>query len=179
MRPVVREILQIVLLALAVFFALHFIVQNFRIDGTSMVPSLQDNQYALVNKAAYWFGRNPHRGDVIVFKAPDQPELDRIKRVIALPGETVEVKRDGTVYVNGDLLAEPYISSNVNGPSGTWQVPEDQYFVMGDNRAVSFDSRSGGPIPRDNIIGKAWLIIWPLRDWGGAPNHTVAFAAER
>ena len=172
-RPVVREILQIVLLALVVFFALHFMVQNFRIEGTSMVPNLQNGQYVIVNKIAYWFGNNPGRGDVIVFQAPDQPEYDRIKRVIGLPGETVEVKRDGTVYINGEIIEEPYLSANVGGLSGTWEVPQDEYFVMGDNRGVSYDSRNGGPIPRGNIVGKAWLIIWPIGDWGFAPNETI------
>ena len=177
MRPVIREILQIVLLALVVFFALHFLIQNFRIEGTSMEPNLQNSQYTLVNKTAYWFGRDPHRGDVIVFKAPDQPQYDRIKRVIGLPGETVEVKRDGAVYVDGQKMEEKYLSSHIGGPNGIWTVPPDQYFVMGDNRGVSYDSRNGGAIPRENIIGKAWLIIWPVGDWGGAPNYSLSLEA--
>jgi len=177
MRPLIREAIQIILLALVVFFALHFLIQNFRIDGTSMEPNLHDRQYILVNKTAYWFGNNPDRGNVIVFQAPDQPELDRIKRVIGLPGETVEVKRDGSVYIDGQLLEEPYLPPNLGGPYGSWEVPEDEYFVMGDNRGVSYDSRNGGPIPRENIIGKAWIVIWPIGDWGFAPNESVAFAS--
>jgi signal peptidase I len=183
-KPVVREVLQIVLLALVIFFALHFLIQNFRIEGTSMLPNLQNGQYVLVNKTAYWFGNDPSRGDVIVFRKPDQsnqapnqmPE-DLVKRVIGLPGDTVEVKRDGTVYINGEIIEEPYLSSNVGGISGTWVVPEDEYFVMGDNRGVSNDSRSIGTIPQENIVGKAWLIIWPIGDWGFAPNETVALEA--
>jgi signal peptidase I len=179
MKPLIREALQIIALALIVFFALHFLVQNFRVEGSSMETNLHGGNgrtnYVLVNKAAYWFGGGPQRGDVIVFEAPDQPENDRIKRVIGLPGETVEVKQDGSVLIDGEVLEEPYISS-VGGPSGTWEVPEGEYFVMGDNRAVSFDSRAGGPIPKHNIIGRAWLIIWPAGDWGFAPNEAVAFA---
>ncbi len=177
MKSIIREILQIVLLALVVFFALHFLIQNFRIEGTSMEPNLHNRQYVLVNKTAYWFGSNPSRGDVIVFQAPDQPQYDRIKRVIGMPGETVEVKRDGTVYIDGEILEEPYLSSNTGGLAGTWVVPSDEYFVMGDNRGVSYDSRNGGPIPQGNIVGKAWLIIWPIGDWGFAPNETVVLEA--
>ncbi len=97
MRTFIRETLQVVLLALVIFFAIHFMVQNFRIEQTSMQPNLHEGQYVLVNKTAYWFGHNPRRGDVIIFQVPDQP--DRVKRVIGLPGETVEVKPDGTVYI--------------------------------------------------------------------------------
>ena len=182
MRTLLRETLQVILLALVIFFAIHFMIQNFRIDGTSMEPNVHNGEYVIVNKTAYWFGHDPHRGDVVVFQAPDQPQNDRVKRVIGLPGETVEVTGDGTVYItdiddNQFKLEEPYLPSHHSGTSGTWTVPEDEYFVMGDNRNVSYDSREGGPVPRSNIIGKAWLIIWPLRDWGWAPNHSIVMAA--
>ena len=178
MKPVLREIIPILLLAVAAVLVLHFVVQNFRIEGSSMQPNLHTGQYVLVNKTAYWFGRDPGRGDVIVFHAPDQPEMDRIKRVIALPGETIEVKRDGTVYIDGDQLDEPYLESADPGTKfGTWTVPENNYFVMGDNRLNSFDSRSVPDpvgIPRGNIVGKAWFIIWPIGNWGFAPNRSPA-----
>ncbi|MBE0480520.1 MAG: signal peptidase I [Dehalococcoidia bacterium] len=177
MRTAFREIIQIVLMALVVFFALHFVVQNFRIEGTSMENNLLNGEYVLVNKAAYWFNSDPVRGDVIVFKAPDQPWYDRIKRVIGLPGDTVEVRPDGSVYVNGELLEEPYLTNPAGGPSGTWTVPENEFFVMGDNRGVSYDSRAGGTIPRDHVIGKAWLIVWPVGQWGFAPNYAAELAA--
>jgi signal peptidase I len=175
MKSVIREVLQVILLALVIFFAVHFMIQNFRIDGTSMEPNLHDGQYVIVNKTAYWFGRSSARGDVIIFNAPDQP-LDRVKRVIGLPGDTVEVKPDGTVYVNGELLDEPYLPSHHSGTSGVWTVPEGEYFVMGDNRSVSYDSREVGTVPRDMIIGKALVIIWPIRDWGFAPNESLELA---
>jgi signal peptidase I len=152
-------------------------IQNFRIDGTSMEPNIHNGEYVIVNKTAYWFGHNPQRGDVIIFNAPDQPQNDRVKRVIGLPGDTVEVKPDGTVYVNGQKLDEPYLPPHHSGTSGTWTVPEDQYFVMGDNRSASLDSRAKGPVPRNKIIGKAWLIIWPLHDWGWAPNRSIVMTA--
>jgi signal peptidase I len=177
MRTLIRETLQVILLALVIFFAIHFMIQNFRIDGTSMEPNIHNGEYVIVNKTAYWFGHNPQRGDVIIFNAPDQPQNDRVKRVIGLPGDVVEVRGDGTVYVNGQQLEEPYLPPHHSGTSGTWTVPEDEYFVMGDNRSVSYDSREGGPVPRSNIIGKAWLIIWPLHDWGWAPNRSIVMAA--
>jgi signal peptidase I len=177
MRTLIRETLQVILLALVIFFAIHFMIQNFRIDGTSMEPNIHNGEYVIVNKTAYWFGHNPHRGDVIIFNAPDQPQNDRVKRVIGLPGDKVEVRGDGTVYVNGQQLEEPYLPPHHSGTSGTWTVPEDQYFVMGDNRSASLDSRAKGPVPRNKIIGKAWLIIWPLHDWGWAPNRSIVMTA--
>ena len=182
MRTLIRETLQVILLALVIFFAIHFMIQNFRIDGTSMEPNVHNGEYVIVNKTAYWFGHDPHRGDVVVFQAPDQPQNDRVKRVIGLPGETVEVTGDGTVYITNidgirSKLEEPYLPSHHSGTSGTWTVPEDEYFVMGDNRSVSYDSREVGPVPRDKIIGKAWLIVWPIRDWGFAPNQSLELAA--
>lgn len=173
-KPILREILQIAIIALVLFFVLHFVVQNFRINGTSMEPNLHDGQYVLVNKTAYWFGHNPHRGDIIVLHAPEAPEFDRIKRVIGLPGETVEVRRDGSVYVDGYPLEEPYLENDTGGSAGTWQVPPDQYFVLGDNRAVSYDSRAWGAVPREYIVGRAWLIIWGIGDWGTVPNYPLA-----
>jgi signal peptidase I len=177
MRTLIRETLQVILLALVIFFAIHFMIQNFRIDGTSMEPNIHNGEYVIVNKTAYWFGHNPQRGDVIIFNAPDQPQNDRVKRVIGLPGDVVEVRGDGTVYVNGQQLEEPYLPPHHSGTSGTWTVPEDQYFVMGDNRSASLDSRAKGPVPRNKIIGKAWLIIWPLHDWGWAPNRSIVMTA--
>jgi signal peptidase I len=183
------EVVEIFVIALVIFFAVHFMVQNFSIDGCSMEPNLHGgcsdpkypdyHQYVLVNKTAYWFGHNPKRGDVIVFQAPDRPSDDRVKRVIGLPGETVEVRTDGSVYINGQKLEEPYLPPNHGGASyGPKIVPEGEYFVMGDNRSVSYDSREIGPIPRNKIIGKAWLIIWPLHDWGSAPNKSLELAAS-
>ena len=183
MRTLIRETLQVILLALVIFFAIHFMIQNFRIDGTSMEPNVHNGEYVIVNKTAYWFGHNPQRGDVVVFQAPDQPQNDRVKRVIGLPGETVEVTPDGTVYItdingNRSKLEEPYLPTHHSGASYDPKiVPEGEYFVMGDNRSVSYDSRNGGPVPRSNIIGKAWLIIWPIHDWGWAPNRSIVMAA--
>ena len=174
-RAVAREVLLIAVMALVLFLILHYMVQNFRIDGTSMVPNLENGQYVLVNKTAYWFGRDPQRGDIIVFDAPDA-QVDRIKRVIGLPGDTVQWDKDGDLHINGDLLDEPYLEDlqpGKTGPAGSWTVPEGDYFVMGDNRGVSYDSRSGWTVPRENVVGKGWVIIWSISDWGGVPNYSL------
>ena len=186
MKHIIREILQIIVLALILFFILHSMVQTFKINGTSMKDNLENGQYVLVNKTAYWFGRGLQRGDIIVLRAPENDSsLDRIKRVIGLPGETVEARKDGSVYIwpdgdadsgEGYLLEEPYVT-HVGGATGKWTVPSGEYFVMGDNRRFSFDSRSWGSVPRDNVIGKAWLVFWPIGDLGTAPNHHVILEA--
>ncbi len=180
-RAVAREIAIIAVMALVLFLILHYMVQNFRIDGTSMVPNLENGQYVLVNKTAYWFGRDPQRGDIIVFDAPDANEVDRIKRVIGLPGDEVAWDRSGDLRINGQSVEEPYLNElkpGSTGPSGTWTVPEGDYFVMGDNRGVSFDSRAGWTVPRENVVGKGWIIIWSIGDWGGVPNYELEVGSD-
>ncbi len=174
MKYIFREIIIVAILAVVLFFILHSMVQTFRINGTSMEPNLHDEQYVLVNKTAYWFGREPQRGDIVVLHPPENPQSpDRIKRIIGLPGETIEVKSNGTVQIDGRPLEEPYLPPHSGGTAGTWTVPSDNYFLLGDNRGVSYDSRGWGTAPREYIIGKAWLIIWGMGDWGGAPNYPL------
>ncbi|MGQ9571687.1 MAG: signal peptidase I [Dehalococcoidia bacterium] len=196
-----REVVETLLLALLIFLAVRESVQNFKVEGSSMFPSLEDGQYIIVNKLAYaqfdlgifdflpffdagedstrhLFG-GPGRGDVVVFQSPTNPDRDFIKRVIGLPGDEVEI-RDGLVYINGEPLDEPYISGTTTCLS-RWcslTVPEEHFFVLGDHRNNSSDSRQFGPIPEKNIIGKAWFSYWPLSDVGPAPNHSVSFASE-
>jgi signal peptidase I len=120
------------------------------------------------------FGQ-PKRGDIVVFRYPRDPSRDFIKRVVALPGETVEIKA-GQVYVNNQRLEEPYIMDNPTYSKEPAVVLPDQYFVLGDNRNNSSDSHVWGPVPVDNVIGKAWLTYWPIQDWGSIPDHAAAFA---
>ena len=158
-----REIVETIALTLLIFLAIHFTVQNYQISGTSMTNTLQDGQFVLVNKVAYLF-HSPERGDVIVCHEPDRPDRDVIKRVIGLPGDKITL--DSThVSVDGVELNEPYITAPGNPSATTVTVPPDNYFVMGDNRPDSFDSRFFGPVPRDNIVGKAVLVYWPLNKW--------------
>jgi len=130
-----------------------------------MEPNLHTDQRLVVEKVSYRF-HGPRRGDIVVIRVPSQGEELLIKRVVGLPGETVEI-RDGRVYIDGQLLDEPYASGSTRqGRTAQVVVPPLHVFVMGDNRDHSNDSRAFGPVPIDNIVGRAWLSYWPLRDAG-------------
>ncbi|HEY1354105.1 MAG TPA: signal peptidase I [Ktedonobacteraceae bacterium] len=178
----VREVAETVILALLMFLAMRFAMQNFTIDGTSMEQSLHNGELILVDKWTYLF-HPPARGDVVVFKAPPDPMQDYIKRVIGLPGDTITIK--GTsVVVDGVQLNEPYVATQNQGiPPGArlisnLRVPSGDYFVLGDNRAVSSDSRIWGFLPARNIIGRAAFVYWPLgqRNAGFLPGQSHVFA---
>lgn len=184
-----------VLIVMAFVLALlikSLLVQAFFIPSESMEPTLFPGDRVLVNKVVYRL-HPPHRLDVVVFENPhptpepdrnpvagfanwisrglgfsQPPDEDFIKRVIGVPGDAVTVDQDG-VWVNGTKLVEPYVDPESGpGPTGTWNVPEGHYFVMGDNRGNSNDSRvSLGAIPGDKIVGQAFVIIWPPGNWGG------------
>ena len=172
-RPLVREILITIVLALAIFFAARATIQTYEVYQTSMEPGLSQGQRVVVVKAVYWFGE-PQRGDVVVFKAPNGTEEEYIKRIIAVPGDSVEIVQ-GNIYVNGFKLDEPYVDRRLFTYSLTERtVPEGGYFVLGDNRDISNDSHHGWFLPRENIIGKAWLITWPPGDWGMVPNFPLS-----
>ena len=172
MGKLFRDILITLILALVIFFLLQFSVQNFIVVGTSMQPNFQERERVVVNKLVYRF-HEPERGDVIVFHPPNAVEADYIKRVIALPGETVKVE-NGVVYINGLPLDEPYqLNELPNYPLSERKVPTNEYFVLGDNRNNSNDSHNSWTVPRQNIIGKAWLSIWPPSEWGVTPNYSL------
>ena len=191
MRVQIREVLKTILLALLIFMALQASIQNFRVEGSSMDPTLSDRQYLLVNKLLYyrldkarlarWLpffdaeeGDNlypfhpPNRGEVVVFRFPRDESRDFVKRVIGVPGDEVEI-RDGRVFVNDRALQESYVlgSSNCSFPQ-TCQIhlKDGEYFVLGDNRPASNDSRDWGPVRLDNIIGRVWVSYWPFSELG-------------
>ncbi len=142
-----------------------FVGQATRVDGQSMEPSLHTNQRLVVEKLSYRF-HGPERFDVVVLKVVSQANELLIKRVIGLPGETVEVK-DGKVYIDGKPLDEPFLAGDTRpGRHGRVVVPPLHVYVMGDNRDHSNDSRSFGPVAIDNIVGRAWISYWPLEDLG-------------
>lgn len=170
-----REIIETIVLTVVIFVAIRFSVQTFRVDGQSMEPGLLSNQYVLVNKLAYLFS-GPSRGDVIVFHWPVDPTQDFIKRVIGLPGDTINVTPT-QIIVNGDTLKEPYISSALNAQPRQFKLNANEYFVMGDNRPFSSDSRSWGTVPRSYIIGKATVVFWPLSSWEVIPTYSSVFAS--
>ena len=169
MRAFIRDIVITVILAVVIFFILQFTVQNFVVIGASMRPNFEEGQRVVASKLAYQFGE-PERGDVIVFEPPNGGQDDYIKRIIGLPGDRVEVK-DGVVYVENLPLDEPYISQPPGYTYSVEIIPENEYWVLGDNRNNSNDSHTGWTVPRENIIGKAWLIIWPLDQWQVVPDY--------
>lgn len=164
---VVREFVETLLLTFFIFWIVNSLIGRYRIDGSSMNPTLWDGQYLIINNISYMLD-DPQRGDVIVFRHP-QNELNLIKRVIGLPGDHVEI-RDYQVVVNDVVLDEPYIQAEP-AYRGTWDVPEGQYFVLGDNRNNSSDSHSWSFLPKENIFGKAELIYWPPSDWELVPHY--------
>ena len=172
MKHLTREIVITVLIALVIFLAVHFTLQSFKVKGDSMLPSLQSGQYLLINKVVYSFS-SQHRGEVVVFHPPVNSEDVYIKRIIGLPGETIEITR-GKVYINGEPLDEPYIEEEAVYDYPPYLIPPGHYFVLGDNRNGSSDSRRWGPVPEENIIGKAWLCYWPPGDWEIVPSYSLA-----
>jgi signal peptidase I len=162
----VRELLETILPALLIALLINiFIGQATRVEGQSMEPNLHSEQRLVVEKLSYRF-HGPQRFDIVVLKVPSQGEELLIKRVIGLPGETVEI-RDGQVYVDGNLLEEPFTDQSTHpGRNSTVTVPPLHIYVMGDNRDRSNDSRSFGPVPIDNIVGRAWLSYWPVEQIG-------------
>lgn len=193
----IREIVETLLLAALIFFVVRLVVLNFRVDGGSMVPNLQDEQMLLVNVNSYrhldlnnllnlipgddragqwmvWPFGEPERGDIIVFNPTADAEQPYIKRIIGLPGERITFQ-DGYVFVNGQQLDETYIEGPVTDCGRRDEcdvvVGEDHVFVLGDNRNNSTDSRSIGEVPLSNIIGKAWLSYWPLDLFGFVPHY--------
>lgn len=167
-----REVFEVVVLAVILYFGISFAVQAVHVEGLSMYATLDDNDYLIANKIDYRL-HTPQRGDIIILRPPADNSKDFIKRIIALPGEKLLI-RDSVVYINGHRLEEPYLPeawttlnnwTGPGGPDGT-VIPLHQYFVMGDNRNKSQDSRLFGSIDRDRIDGRAWFRIWPLSHFG-------------
>ena len=153
------EIFQTLLLAAVFYFIIDAVVGREMVQKISMEPTLVQGEILMVNKMAYKFD-DPQYGDIVTFKYPLDPNLAYVKRVIGLPGDVVEVT-GGQVYVNGQLLYEPYISAAPEY-EGVWEVPQDDLFVLGDNRNPSADSHVWGFVPKENLIGKAFLVYWPV-----------------
>ena len=186
MSRLAREITEAVLLALLVLLVLQTTVRNFKVEGSSMFPTLEGGQYLVVDQASFfkidkerlsrivpfWKATEeepqyafdpPARGEVIVFNYPLDPGKDFVKRVVGLPGETIEVK-NGTVYVNGQVLSEPYLARTDSSDARKVALGEKEYYVIGDNRRNSNDSRAWGPVHEDQIVGRVWFVYWPWDD---------------
>lgn len=157
----VFEIVKVVLISLAIILPIRlFLVQPFYVEGASMEPNFYQNEYLIIDEISYRFNEK-QRGEVIIFKNPQNTKAYFIKRIIGLPGETVSVE-DGRVFIDGAKLDEPYISIFSSDDHDPVTLVDNQYFVMGDNRMNSLDSRQIGPIHKDYIIGRVWFRGWPL-----------------
>lgn len=168
----ILDTLEVVVFAIAIFlFVYLLILQPHKIKGASMMPNFLDGEYLLSDKVTYRF-REPERGDVVVFKAPGTDGDEYIKRIIGLPGESVSIQ-NGNVFIDGKLLEEEYIPSSVLTSAGAFLqegqekiVTEGEYFVLGDNRNHSSDSRAWGYIDKEALTGRAWFVYWPVSNLG-------------
>jgi signal peptidase I len=178
------EVVETLVLTLIIFLVIQtFIAQPYRVEQQSMERTLEPDQYVLVDKLTPRFDTYKH-GDIVVFNPPAdwiQPDgTPFIKRVIGVGGDTLEVKDDGLVYINGVQLNEPYLYQENGQPQPTlasndtplWEIPDGELFVMGDHRAKSSDSRTFGPIQNGDVIGRAWLRYWPFDTFGILPTPT-------
>lgn len=164
------EILQMLAMALVLYFIIDSVIARVRVFNISMEPTLVQGEILMVNKLQYKFSDIRH-GDIITFHFPLDPERDYVKRVIGLPGEEVRIA-GGSVFVNNMELFEPYISASPEY-EGTWVVPQDNLFVLGDNRNPSADSHVWGFVPYQNVIGKAFLVYWPLAHIRALPTPNL------
>ncbi len=177
MKTLVRDTVVTILMALLIFVGLRATVEQYVIEQTSMMPNLVEGQRIFIIKTTYFF-HSPNRGDIIVFYSPDTTDKNPlIKRVIGLPGERVEIK-SGSVYINDSPINEPYLKEFPEYKFAEYTIPEQHYFVLGDNRNSSRDSHYGWTVDSEDIIGKAWVSIWPPDKWGLAPNYVYARALE-
>ena len=193
MRLKWRDIAETIILTVVIFLLVRASAENFRVEGRSMEPTLTNGQFILINKIGYWrIDRNllntvvpgggesssdgeivylfapPQRGDVIVFQYPRDPEKAYIKRIIGIPGDTVEVV-DGRVILNGSPLEEDYLFDEPRYESPPRGVPSGYFYVLGDNRNNSSDSHVWGLVPESFVVGRAWLSWWPLENLGFLP----------
>jgi len=177
-KPLWREYLETAIIALVAAGLLRiFVVSAYRVSSSSMEDSLLEGDYIFVNKLAYKYGGSPQVGDIIVFKYPNNPRKDFIKRIVATPGQEVQIA-DKVLYVDSEVAQIPALSKHIDrriipgdlsfrDNFGPFQVPEGTFFVMGDNRDDSRDSRFWGPVPEENIRGKAIFVYW---SWMPDPN---------
>ena len=196
MAKFISETIETVLITLVVFIVLQTAIQNFQVQGSSMKPTLLPADRIVVNKIPtfripmgtigdtlpwllssdekdhYLFGKYD-RGSIVVFKSPDESGQDLVKRIIGIPGDTISIN-DGKVFVNGNLIEEPYVESQGSSKTSDLQVPNNHYFVLGDNRPWSNDSRHWvfSFVEESLIIGKAWMIYWPKDRMSVLKDHS-------
>jgi signal peptidase I len=163
-KSVLFDVLETLLLTIVLYAALSTFIGRYKVLSVSMEPTLYEGEYLLISKQTHkiW---PLERGNVVVFHYPRDFKKNYIKRIIGLPGEKIEL-RDGKLYVNSEFTPEPWVVDQTQGTFGQWSLGEDEYFVMGDNRNNSSDSRAWGPVKSQYIIGKALFCYWPVTCWG-------------
>jgi signal peptidase I len=166
-RTLFNDIRDTILMVVAIYTLVNLIAPRYIVEGDSMQPNFETGEWIIVNRLGYLTGA-PQRGDVVILDF-EEPQEDLIKRVVGLPGETIEI-HDGLVFVDGVPLNEPYTFAEPRYLEEPVTLGPDEYFVLGDNRNNSRDSHMFGPVTRDHVIGKAWLIYWPPPDWGTVPH---------
>jgi signal peptidase I len=164
-----RELIETAALIAVLYALVNLATARYVVDGLSMEPNFHNGQYLIVSRVNYLFGA-PEHGDIVVFHYPNDPEKDYIKRVIGIPGDVIEL-RDQAVYVNGEMIDEPYINEPCSATVSLcrdeqWELGAGEYFMMGDNRNHSSDSRAFGPVNERFIVGEALLRYLPIQDWG-------------
>lgn len=172
MKKTVIQALLVFLVVMVVFGGVQVTMQSFRVEGRSMQPSYENNDYIIVDKLTYRFS-SPGRGDVVVFHNPSAPDQLLIKRIIGMPGETVEI-RQGRIYIGGDMLEESPDFSRLPYDDYLLVVAADEYWVVGDNRQISSGSHTFGTVHRDDIIGRARVSYWPPEHWGLSPSYATS-----
>lgn len=175
LRRVLFDIAETLILALVLYFGIDAVSARVRVQNVSMQPTLYEGEFVLVSKIAYRLGQ-PKIGDIVVFHAPTEPGEDFIKRIIGLPGDLVKVQ-NGKVFVDGYRLNEDYLADNPNY-NGEWMVPEDNLFVLGDNRNQSSDSHRWGFVPVGSVVGRALFVYWPI-DKFTVLEHPNIVSADR
>jgi signal peptidase I len=172
MKVNIRQILVTVLIIVVIFLGMHYSLQSYTVSGSSMEPSFVNGEWLLVDKLSYHFS-SPKRGNVVILNPPLDSSEPYIKRIVGLPGEHIEIK-EGKIYIDGKELEEtPDLPAIKYSDKYSVDIPEDYYFVLGDNRPVSGDSRIFGPIPEKNIVGKVWIRYWPPSEWGLSPSYSA------
>jgi len=171
MKSFLRELLITFGLALAIYLVLQTSIQSSIVSNISMEPGLIAGDRLIVIKPIYSFA-SPERGDVIIIHPPIEPQKEYVKRLIGLPGDTVQIS-GGRVFINATALEEPYLKETPDYQYGPFTVPQNNYFVLGDNRNYSYDSHTGWTVTGDKIIGKAWVRIWPASKFGSAGSYPL------
>ncbi|MDM7999660.1 MAG: signal peptidase I [Dehalococcoidia bacterium] len=188
MKINLREVVIAILIFVVVFAAVQISIGSYKVEMNSMDPTFKPKDCIMVDKLTYRF-RGPHRGEVVILWPPKDKVYTNnpyIKRVIGLPGETIEI-RDGQIYIKGKNSSEfrkleeelPGVSETPKcRTDGRWEIPKGHYFVLGDNRDESSDSTSWGTVPRENFIGKTWLRYWPMSRFGLTPHYSFELVAS-